>query len=172
MSNPRTPALTFSSIAHIQGANSRHLTGALAEIAGKKLADKRRRMRREQAARIAYANLRPAPGTLGETKRPCDIPVTFKAAKPERRRVVRAATTTAPEPVKPSEPEIIEFQPIKAAELPKELRDAAKPILQGSLCDNPDNAGWLLVDKWERDGKTVDVFVRKHGRSARYSTGA
>ncbi|MFH9731827.1 hypothetical protein [Streptomyces sp. NPDC017260] len=163
--------MAYSTIMAMQSANSREFTGALAALAGRNLKSKRRRQQRETAARIAHANLRPAPGTLGESKRPCDVPVTFKAAKPERRRVTRAATSTAPEPVKASEPKITEFQPIKAAELPKNLRDAAKPVLAGKFCENADTAGWLLVDTWERDGKPVNVYVRRYGKSsARYST--
>ncbi|MFV0135543.1 hypothetical protein ACLGIH_20365 [Streptomyces sp. HMX87] len=159
--------MAYSTITAMQSANSRHVMGALAALAGENTAKKRRRMRGQQAARIAHANLRPAPGTLGETKRPCDIPVTFKAAKPERRRVVRAATSTAPEPVK-AEP-TPKYRPIKAAEVPAEIKAATRR----RLADGGLTGEWLRVGILDgRDNLTVHVYARKHGASVRYSTGA
>jgi hypothetical protein len=154
--------MAYSVIAGIQTANSRHMMGALAELAGNHLGQKRDRMRRQHKARMAEFQRRTAPTVLGEPVRRSDVPVTFKA-EPKRRRVVRESTSTAPEPVKAE----AVHEPIKAAELDKEMRAAAKRIVQA---DGPD--GWRLVGVMNRESGRVKVYVRKHGRSARYSTAA
>ncbi|MGW1261243.1 hypothetical protein ACWD7Y_04680 [Streptomyces drozdowiczii] len=155
------PPLTYSTVAAIDVANSGRMRAGLAALAANNLGKKRGRMRREQAARISHANLRPAPGTLGETSRPCEVPVTFKAER-KPRRVVRAATSTAPEPVKAPD-----HQPIKAAELDAEMKAAARRIMQADGRD-----GWRLVGVMNRESGRVKVYVRKHGASVRYSTAA
>ncbi|WP_406362391.1 hypothetical protein [Streptomyces sp. NBC_01579] len=153
----RTPGLTYSVIAQIQGANSRHMVGALRELGATNLRSKRARMAREGMARVAAANRRPAPGTIGEPLRQSDVPVTFKAERPQRRRVTRAATSTAPaERV---------HTPIKAAELDKQMKATAKRILDA---DGPD--GWRLFAVMNREDGRVNVYVRKQGASVRYST--
>ena len=81
------PPLTYSTRAAIDVASSRNVMGALAALAGDNVKRKRNRMRGQQAARIAHANLRPAPGTLGETRRPCEVPVAFKPERPQRPRL-------------------------------------------------------------------------------------
>jgi len=151
--------MAYSVVAAVQTANSRHLMGALAEIAGKNLGSKRARLARQHKARMAAEKRRTAPNVLGESVRSSDVPVTFKAG-PNRRRVERVATSTAPEP-QPT------FQPIKAAELDKDMRESAKRIVQA---DGP--GGWRLVGVWNRESGRVKVYARKHGRSARYAVAA
>ncbi|MFB7311772.1 hypothetical protein [Streptomyces sp. NPDC056192] len=166
----RTPGLTYSVIAQIQGANSRHMVGALRELGATNLRSKRARMAREGMARVAAANRRPAPGTIGEPVRQSDVPVTFKAERPERRRVTRAATTTAPKPVKAETTTAPEHRPMRLAELPWEARELAKLAKDnGRLSREWFQVGVVQLDA-DDESTTVRLYVRLHGNSVRYST--
>lgn len=151
------PPLTYSTRAAIDVASSGRLRAGLAELESRNLGAKRGRLARQHKARVAAEARRSAPGIVGEPVRQSDVPVTFKAERPGRRRVTRPATSTAPaERV---------HTPVKAAELDKQVRAAAKRIMEA---DGPD--GWRLVAVWNREDGRVKVYVRKHGASVRYST--
>lgn len=109
---------------------------------------------------------------------PAELPNTppRRVAKPSDmpRRSIWHAATGAPAPAQVREAERIkaedkptEHQPIKAAELDKAMRAAAKRIVQSA---GPD--GWRLVGVWNRQSGRDKVYVRKHGNSVRYSTAA
>ena len=161
--------MAYSVIAGIQTANSRHLMGALSEIAGRNLGNKRARLARQHRARVAAEMRRTAPNVLGEPVRASDVPLTFKATQPKRRRVERPATSTVPEPVKAASTGTPQYRPIKAAELPAEI----KAVTRRHLADGELSAEWFCVGILDgRDDLTVNVYARKHGASVRYSTGA
>ncbi|MFC4498480.1 MULTISPECIES: hypothetical protein [Streptomyces] len=154
-----TPPLTYSTIAAIDVANSGRMRAGLAALERRNLGAKRGRAARQHKARVAAELRRTNPGIVGGPVRRADVPVTFKAERPERRRVTRPATSTAPaERV---------HTPIKAAELDKEMKAAAKRIVQADT-----SGGWRLVGVMNREDGRVSVYVRKHGASVRYSTAA
>ncbi|MGW3274947.1 hypothetical protein ACWDFH_26255 [Streptomyces kronopolitis] len=143
----------------------------LQELAERNLTGRRERLTREGKARRA-AELRRITPAAAEPVKPSDVPVTFKAERPKRRRVERPAksiweaATGEPAPVK-AEPAPTDYQPIKAAELDKEMKAAAKRILQSDT-----SGGWRLIGVMNRESGRVKVYVRKHGASVRYSTAA
>ncbi|MFD9815175.1 hypothetical protein [Streptomyces sp. NPDC059080] len=94
--------------------------------------------------------------------RPVPTPKTlWQAATGEPAPTAKPAP--APEPTK-AEPVTRVHTPIKAAELDKEMKAAAKRIVQSDT-----SGGWRLVGVVNREDGRVSVYVRKHGASVRYS---
>lgn len=173
MSATRTPALTFATIAHMQGANSRHMVGALRELGESNLRDKRRRLAREGMARVAQANRRPAPGTIGEPVRPVDAPVSFRTGRKPRRveraaKTIYEAATGQPTPVPEGARPETEPTPVKVGDLPKQARELARIAKESGHLSRE----WLSLGAVERDGKDVPVYARLHGNSVRYAVAA
>lgn len=81
-----------------------------------------------------------------------------------RRSIWQAATGDAA-PVPVAEPVAVVHEPIKAAELAKELKAEAKRIMQSDT-----TGGWRPFAAMERETGRVCVWVRKHGATVRYST--
>ncbi|MEU9050106.1 hypothetical protein AB0D37_06835 [Streptomyces sp. NPDC048384] len=159
--NKRRSSLAF--LDHMRGAEF-SATGAhssLGLLAASNLAGTRATVSGTFAAKPSPAVL---PNTPAErAPKPSDMP---------RRSLWQAATGDAApepvaEPVKAPEPVAVVHEPIKAAELDKELKAEAKRIMQSDT-----SGGWRVVGAMDRENGRVSVYVRKHGATVRYSTTA
>lgn len=160
--NARRSNLTF--LDHMRSAEF-SATGAhssLGMVAASHLAETRATVTAKFAAKPSPAELPHTPAH--RAPKPSDMP----------RRSLWQAATGEPAPVPVGEPVSApapkrepEHALIKAAELSKEMREAAKRIMQEN---GPD--GWRLIGVMNWESGRVKVYVRKHGTSVRYSTTA
>ncbi|MFJ4686514.1 hypothetical protein [Streptomyces sp. NPDC088789] len=158
----RTAATRRKSLAfldHMRGAEF-SATGAHSSL-GLLAADN---LTRTRATVIASFTAKPSPAVLPDTP---PQPMAKPSDMPSRSIWEIATGEPAPMPEPVSAPAKSAHEPIKAAELDKEMRAAAKRIMQADGCD-----GWRLVGVWNRECGRVKVYVRKQGASVRYSTAA
>ncbi|WP_411087839.1 hypothetical protein [Streptomyces sp. 061-3] len=164
--------MTYRDRLAIDTARSQQRQAGRAELralAAHNVADKRARQAREGKARRAAALRRITPA-VAEPVKPSDVPVTFKAERPERRRVTRPATSTAPATVKAKPSTVPDYAPAKVAELPWEARELAKLAKdRGQLSREWFQVGVVQLDA-DDESTTVRLYARLHGNSVRYST--
>lgn len=154
--------LTYTVIRQIAGADKHKISRNLRDLAARNLADRQARTRRVGMARVAAAGRRIEPGAVVPPAQRADVPLTFKAPAPERRRVTRPATVAPPVAAEPT------YAPILAKDVPAEIKAVAKIHKNaGEL-----SADWFMVGFTGPDGSTVDYYARLHGASVRYAVAA
>ncbi|MEU0214069.1 hypothetical protein ABZ281_02735 [Streptomyces sp. NPDC006265] len=107
------------------------------------------------------------PNTVHDVPKPSDMPRTRTMWQAATGEPTPAPVPTEPEPEPLAEPETlaVTHEPIRAAELDKELKAEAKLIMQSDT-----SGGWRVVGVMDREDGRVSVYVRKHGATVRYST--
>jgi hypothetical protein len=154
----------------INSANSGRMVPALSTLAARNLADKRNRQRGTWQAKARAAAYRPATGAIVPAPVAVDVPVTFKAERPQRKRVTRSATTSAPAPeaVKVESTPPQEYRPVPAKELPTEIKRATSQ----HRADGALSTEWFCVGITDMNQLTVHVYARTVGNSVRYAVAA
>ncbi|MBD0734011.1 hypothetical protein [Streptomyces sp. CBMA29] len=144
-------------VSSIETANSGRMVPALRALAARNLADKRKRSAVTWQAKARAAAYRPAAGAFVPGPAAASVPLVFKAARPERKRVTRAATSTRP----------LTYTPVMAKDVPADVRAVTKVHRDaGDL-----SAEWLMVG-FTDDPDETRYYARKHGASVRYAVAA